>query len=237
MVRSALAVIVYIVVLKNSCQSYEIPEPDIIVYKQRGFSVSIPHVPGIRLFGFHANINKEISDLQIGDCSRDVTINANGKWTFYDRRTKLSIGDTIHYWLYVLKHGVEYKFHNGRFTVNELVLHPLIRNAAKASTYVRHIDDESCAVCEARLEQMKNIIEQGSNAKKLTMSGRIPLDGNALSTVSFLLREKLDINLAIVSAQRNSDGSITFEVGTINDKLDILAAAKQELSGTHISIQ
>uniref|UniRef100_A0A1Y1KMT4 CBM39 domain-containing protein n=1 Tax=Photinus pyralis TaxID=7054 RepID=A0A1Y1KMT4_PHOPY len=211
-------ILVLIVCAVVPCQSYVVPEPEITVYRQRGFSVSIPHAPGIRIFGFHANINREITDSQTGEISRDIAIHGNGKWTFYDRRNKLNIGDTIHYWLYVQKHGMDYKFINGRFTVKELIENPLIRNAGKASHYTG--------------------ADETSSAKTLTLSGRIPLDGFALSTVAFVLKEKLDIDPVIVAAQRNSDGSITFEVPSIQDKSNILAAAKSGFSaGTKINIQ
>jgi hypothetical protein len=64
--------------------------------------------PGVQLFAFHGNVNKELEGLEAGQMSRDVTKAKNGRWVFKDDRLKLSVGDVINYWLYVQHEGLGY---------------------------------------------------------------------------------------------------------------------------------
>jgi hypothetical protein len=65
--------------------------------------------PGVELFAFHGNVNKELFGLEAGQLSRDVTKQKNGRWVFQDDRLKLNIGDVIYYWLYVQYEGRGYQ--------------------------------------------------------------------------------------------------------------------------------
>ncbi|XP_056629844.1 uncharacterized protein LOC130440605 [Diorhabda sublineata] len=80
---------------------YEVPEAIVEVSRPRGFKVSIPDEPGVRLFAFHGKINQDFDGLEAGTFARDILQAKNGQWSFVDRETKLKSGDIIYYWLYV----------------------------------------------------------------------------------------------------------------------------------------
>lgn len=85
-------------------------------------------------------------------------------------------------------------------------------------------------------QQLTTILERYPDGRKLTMSGRIPPNDGAVATVKFVLREKLSLNSDILSATKNSDGSITFELATLEEKLEVLDAAKEKLKNSRIII-
>lgn len=85
-------------------------------------------------------------------------------------------------------------------------------------------------------KQIKEFEEAYPLAKQLTLSGRIPPDGDAVETVQFIIDEKLDLKPTIVSAFRDSPYNIRFTVSTIIEKFQILEAAKFILPDTKIEI-
>lgn len=99
------------------CQ-YEVPKPVIEVLKPKGFRVSIPDEEGITLFAFHGNVNREMDGLEAGDMSKDILKKRKGKWTFFEKKLKLKKGDTVYFWLYVIKDGLGYRLDDASFTYN-----------------------------------------------------------------------------------------------------------------------
>jgi hypothetical protein len=73
--------------------------------------------PGVQLFAFHGNVNKEMYSLEAGQLSRDIIKTKNGRWVFQDDRLKLDIGDVIYYWLYVQYEGLGYQKLDQSWTV------------------------------------------------------------------------------------------------------------------------
>lgn len=77
-----------------------------------------------------------------------------------------------------------------------------------------------------------------TNLKKLVLGGKISQTDSAYPFVQTVLKEKLGIMERILrSAERNSDGTITFEVATFNDKLNVLLLAKEKLKDSRITIK
>lgn len=72
------------------------------------------------VFAFHGKLNEEFVDLEAGTWSKDITKPQNGRFTFYDNDTELKVGDTLHYWLYVIKDKIGYRRDKGAFIVREL---------------------------------------------------------------------------------------------------------------------
>ncbi|KAF5292535.1 hypothetical protein FQR65_LT01681 [Abscondita terminalis] len=253
--------------ITHAFEKYVIPEPEIHAYHPRGFSVSIPNEPGIRIFAFHGKVNEELLDLEAGQFSKDIIRPTNNKWTFLDRRTKLNIGDTINFWLFVIKDGLGYRYDNGYFVVREFLFNPNFQHGSKNNpSYGSNINDienkvdnekdnTQCLQTIFNITQslidlqtqnneltsknllLKELLKKTPNSRQLTLSGRIPPDGSPTNTVAFILSEKLNIKLLITSAERNVDGSITFDVPSLDDKLQILNVAKEELRLTKISIE
>lgn len=63
----------------------------------------------MQLLGFHANLNKEISQIDPGIYKQDITAPENGLFAFTEPSAKLAIGDTLHYWLFVQKSFLGYR--------------------------------------------------------------------------------------------------------------------------------
>jgi len=63
-------------------------------------TLSSTDAPGLRLFGFHANINKRIRINAYGDIAGNVYLAINGRWTFEDSNVIMKHGDVLHYWTY-----------------------------------------------------------------------------------------------------------------------------------------
>lgn len=76
------------------------------------------------------------------------------------------------------------------------------------------------------------------NLNKLILGGTISQADAPYPLVQSVLKEKLGIMQRIlISAVRNSDGTITFELATFNDKLNVLLQAKEKLKHSKINIK
>ncbi|XP_059608136.1 beta-1,3-glucan-binding protein [Phlebotomus argentipes] len=84
---------------------FSIPDAEVIFYEPRGFRVSIPADPEIRLFAFHGARNKVLSGTEPGTWNADVTTARDGKFVFEDSNTKFERGDFLSFWLYAILHN------------------------------------------------------------------------------------------------------------------------------------
>ncbi|KAL6430254.1 hypothetical protein ACFW04_007762 [Cataglyphis niger] len=88
---------------------YVLPDPTFEVLKPQGLRVSIPDAPGLRIFGFHANVNKAIRANENGEIAGDVYLATNGRWIFEDLEVTVKKRDVLHYWIYAQVNGAHYK--------------------------------------------------------------------------------------------------------------------------------
>ncbi|XP_055703432.1 beta-1,3-glucan-binding protein [Phlebotomus papatasi] len=89
----------------STLAQYAIPEPEVIFYEPRGFRVSIPADPDIRLFGFHGARNRVVEGTAAGAWNSDVTRATDGKFIYEDSETKFQNGDFLSYWVNVILHN------------------------------------------------------------------------------------------------------------------------------------
>lgn len=68
--------------------------------------------PGLRVFGFHANINRAIRTNENGEIAGDVYVVRNGHWTFENSKVSIKNGDELYYWIYVQVEGSTYRRDN-----------------------------------------------------------------------------------------------------------------------------
>lgn len=257
---------------------FVVPVPEIQAFVPKGFRASIEDVPGIRMFVFNGNINRELRSLEPGGFSGETRHIKNGKWSVEDHNLRLEVDDVIYYWIFVIKDRLGYRLENGRFVIKELIRDPHhdpqqpdkwrpqeesatstnpVQQPAIPTTASPEIDIVSLGICEETVlnatqtllslqyevnalrktnQQLINVLQKYPDSKTLTLSGRIPPDGEASVTAKFIIQEKLELNPDIVSAVRNNDGSITIEVSTLSEKLEILEEAKEKLKNTKIDI-
>lgn len=79
------------------------------------------------VFAFHGKLNEEFVDLETGTWSKDITKVQDGRFTFKDDDAELRIGDTLHYWLYVIKDKVGYRREKGTFVVTKYTFNDILR--------------------------------------------------------------------------------------------------------------
>lgn len=75
-------------------------------------TITFAAIQGIELFGFHANVNKEIDSTEPGDIVGDVTVNPKTQATviaYEDQEVRLKVGDVVHYWVYVQYNYLGYR--------------------------------------------------------------------------------------------------------------------------------
>lgn len=108
-IRYCIALAYFVLQFTLTVQVYTVPKARIEVLHPKGFSVSIPDVPGIQLFAFHGNLNNPLEGLEAGQFSQDILKSKNGHWTFTNKKYEIKAGDTIYYWLYVQKDTLGYR--------------------------------------------------------------------------------------------------------------------------------
>ncbi|XP_072761310.1 beta-1,3-glucan-binding protein [Anoplolepis gracilipes] len=88
---------------------YVLPDPTIEVLKPQGLRVSIPDARGLRLFGFHSNVNEAIGANEYGKVAGNVYLATNGRWIFEDPEVTIKNGDILYYWTYAQVDGTHHK--------------------------------------------------------------------------------------------------------------------------------
>ncbi|XP_032680368.1 beta-1,3-glucan-binding protein-like [Odontomachus brunneus] len=114
--------------------TYELPDPTFEVLTPRGLRVSIPDAPGLRIFGFHANINKAIRSTQHGDVAGDVYVARNGRWTYENSAVQIKNRDVLNYWIYAQVDGANYKKQGQTWTYSPFVGQESTPNTEQSAT-------------------------------------------------------------------------------------------------------
>ncbi|XP_044269659.1 beta-1,3-glucan-binding protein-like [Tribolium madens] len=107
-----------------SYEQFAIPDATLEAYTPKGFRASIPALPGIQMFAFHANVNKNITQVDPGDYRQDYTSPEGKVWSYFNSDLSLQIGDTVHYWVFVQFEKLGYRKDNVIWTVTELLQLP-----------------------------------------------------------------------------------------------------------------
>lgn len=94
-------IFVLVCILTKPVFPYELPDPTFEVLKPQGLRVSIPDASNLRVFGFNANVNKEIRLFDTGEINGNIYLAKNNRWTFEDSIANITNGDVLHYWIYV----------------------------------------------------------------------------------------------------------------------------------------
>lgn len=73
--------------------------------------------PGIVLFAFHGNINREFTGAEPGDFAGEVLTKQNGQWSYENTNQQLKVGDKLNYWIYVQHNQLGYRIENQKYVV------------------------------------------------------------------------------------------------------------------------
>ncbi|ETN65516.1 Gram negative binding protein subgroup A [Anopheles darlingi] len=82
--------------------TYTIPPVRFEYLSPRGFRASIPDVPGLQMFAFHARINKPFERFEEGDYAEDImspSMEQPDQWVFDTTKPLLTPGSIIYYWV------------------------------------------------------------------------------------------------------------------------------------------
>lgn len=79
--------------------------------------------PGLRIFGFHANINKAIRANEYGQIAGDVYLATDGHWTFEDPNVAIKNGDVLRYWIYAQADGDNHRKDGQRWTYSRKIIY------------------------------------------------------------------------------------------------------------------
>lgn len=99
--------------------------------------VFIADAPGLRIFGFHANVNKPIGPTQYGDIAGDVFSARNGRWTFETSTVQINTGDVLNYWIYAQADGTNHKKQDQRWTYSRKITYATLRSRVKLTMVLR----------------------------------------------------------------------------------------------------
>lgn len=78
--------------------------------------IRLTDASGLRIFGFHANINTAIRANEYGQIAGDVFLVTDGRWTFEDPNVVIKNGDVLHYWIYAQTNGATHQKSDQRWT-------------------------------------------------------------------------------------------------------------------------
>lgn len=133
------------IILSVSGEYFVIPNAEIIAYSPRGLEISIPDEDGMVLFAIHANINREMNHLEAGEISQDVTRKINNRWVYRNKNIRLKVGDTLYYWLFVIKDGLGYRRDDITHVVEGKITFRLITVSIRMYVQILHCSSESSA--------------------------------------------------------------------------------------------
>ncbi|KAJ8039654.1 Beta-1,3-glucan-binding protein [Holothuria leucospilota] len=91
--------------------AYEVKDVDVSLLKEdqpRGIKFAYADEPGISLVAYHYSVNKVVNGVNAGDYNVDVTEATDGYWVHEDASLNVNYGDTIYYWVNVIKDGSGY---------------------------------------------------------------------------------------------------------------------------------
>lgn len=86
------------------------------------------------------------------------------------------------------------------------------------------------------VEILTAIAENSPDSKKVTLVGPTSELDDPLTTVRFILQQKLNLATSVVSAMKNSSQLITFEVVSLAEKLRILKRAQRILKNSRFHL-
>ncbi|KAK9891871.1 hypothetical protein WA026_017357 [Henosepilachna vigintioctopunctata] len=115
-------VIVYLLLMQCSLFACDFTFPDVKLeaFKPEGFKASIPETEGVKLFAFHGNKNRNLSQVEPGEFNRDIVNPKLNGWSYFNPNLKLNIGDKVYYWVFIQHGQLGYRQVNQVWEVTEL---------------------------------------------------------------------------------------------------------------------
>ncbi|KAJ6645922.1 Beta-1,3-glucan-binding protein [Pseudolycoriella hygida] len=194
---------------------YSVPKATITVFSSKGFSVSIPDSPGLKLFAFHGNINSKLEVLEAGTFNKDVLRPENGLWTFRDFSTKLKAGDFINYWLYVEKDGLGYRQDIQMFVVRELY------NDEKPADVTESVLGESITANYKEFTSVSGDIHHYHHYEEKTSSGQCQND-KMINELFLKISSQLNVVLMQLKSLHDKTDPLKNKIDSLEEVVDEL---------------
>jgi len=86
-------------------EPYQLTPPRMEMKPGGGLHMSIADESGITLFAVHYSVNKPLPGVAAGDHNYDVPSKTGNRWIHENSNLGLSVGDTVNYWILVVKNG------------------------------------------------------------------------------------------------------------------------------------
>ncbi|XP_066603505.1 beta-1,3-glucan-binding protein-like isoform X2 [Prorops nasuta] len=129
------------IILPIEC--YNISRPTIEILRPRGLRASIPDESGVRLFGFHANVNKGIGTSEQGTIFGTSFRATKNRWTIENLSSNLRPEDVLYFRIYVQANGEGYTLENQQCTIKGNEDLCIFDNSNSSSNNVLTVDDNA----------------------------------------------------------------------------------------------
>lgn len=111
---------------------------------------------GIQLFGFHANLNKDIDLTEPGEIAGDITVDPTkptNTISYFNPDIKLKVGDIIYYWIYIQHNYLGYRKEGQKWQVTGKILIKLsVHNNKHFTMYFPHLILERWYSCNKYID-------------------------------------------------------------------------------------
>ncbi|RZC41379.1 Gram-negative bacteria binding protein 2 [Asbolus verrucosus] len=122
MLARGAVLLIFVSIILQCYGEFVIPEVTLEAYEPKGFRASIPALEGIQMFAFHGNVNKEITQIDPGQFSKDFTSPSdNNMWSYFNDELSLKVGDVVYYWIFIQYDKLGYRKDAQRWNVTELL--------------------------------------------------------------------------------------------------------------------
>lgn len=160
--------------------------------------------PGIRTFGFHANVNKAIRANGYGEIAGNVYLATNDRWIFEDSEVTIKNRDVLHYWIYVQVDGTQHKSNVQRWMHSCKILFTVIydlQGKIKVTIFLRN-NNVSLELITVENQEITWSSTSRYEIPTIGTTGRLLLEENFDSFNASLWKREIKMPLVPVSIQR-----------------------------------
>ncbi|XP_066271103.1 uncharacterized protein [Branchiostoma lanceolatum] len=86
--------------------AYTVKQPALSLLSPQGLRITYPADSGVTLVAFHYNVDSPLPGVQAGQWNYDVSQQSNGQFVHENTRVSISPGQTLYYWVHVVRGGL-----------------------------------------------------------------------------------------------------------------------------------
>ncbi|XP_078585898.1 beta-1,3-glucan-binding protein-like [Branchiostoma floridae x Branchiostoma japonicum] len=100
-----MMLILVLLLIHGAC-AYTVKQPTVSLLSPQGLRITYPADSGVTLVAFHYNIGTPLHGVQAGQWNYDVRQSTNGLFVHENTRNLISPGQTLYYWVHVVRGGL-----------------------------------------------------------------------------------------------------------------------------------